>query len=74
MKSATEGLALAKNGKPAIRPYTPTTVPGAEGQLDLLVKVYPTGVMSKHIHDLKVGDSLAFKGMIRARHDKISTG
>lgn len=33
VKSATEGLALAKNGKAAIRPYTPTTAPGVEGKL-----------------------------------------
>lgn len=33
VKSATEGLALAKNGKPAVRPYTPVTSPSKEGEL-----------------------------------------
>lgn len=33
VKSATAGLALGKNGKPAIRPYTPTTSPAVEGKL-----------------------------------------
>lgn len=33
VKSATEGLALAKNGKPAVRPYTPTTSPSVEGKI-----------------------------------------
>jgi hypothetical protein len=33
VKSATEGLALAKNGKPAVRPYTPTTSPTVEGKI-----------------------------------------
>lgn len=53
-KSATDGQALAKNGKPAIRPYTPVTSPSTEGKLELLVKNYAGGVMSSHIHALKV--------------------
>ena len=32
--------------------------------LDLAVKVYPEGKMSKHIHSLKPGDTLDFKGPI----------
>ena len=63
-KSATEGLALAKNGKPAIRPYTPVTAPNTQGTLELLVKNYAGGVMSSHIHELKVGESLQMKGPI----------
>jgi len=45
-----------------IRPYTPshTTV----GYLELVVKVYPDGKMSKHMGSLKVGDTLDFKGPI----------
>lgn len=43
-----------------IRPYTPshTTI----GYLELVVKCYPEGKMSQHIHSLKPGDTLDFKG------------
>jgi len=43
-----------------IRPYTPshTTI----GYLELVVKGYPEGKMSKHINSLKKGDTLDFKG------------
>ena len=30
--------------------------------MDLLVKVYPEGKMSKHFGDLKVGEEVQFKG------------
>ena len=45
-----------------IRPYTPshTTI----GYLELVVKGYPDGKMSKHINNLKPGDTLEFKGPI----------
>ncbi|KAL1525601.1 hypothetical protein AB1Y20_020455 [Prymnesium parvum] len=45
-----------------VRPYTPshTTV----GYLELVIKEYPEGKMSKHIASLKVGDTLEFKGPI----------
>ncbi|RMD42662.1 hypothetical protein DV735_g2476, partial [Chaetothyriales sp. CBS 134920] len=50
--------------KPTIRPYTPISDEDAKGHLDLLVKVYPNGPMSTHIHSLKPGDTLAIKGPI----------
>lgn len=50
--------------KMIVRPYTPITPPDARGHMDLVVKVYPTGKMSKHIGELKVGDSLEMKGPI----------
>lgn len=50
--------------KPVIRPYTPASPVGAKGYLDLVVKVYPTGKMSKYIGDLKIGDTLEMKGPI----------
>ncbi|KIY73391.1 cytochrome-b5 reductase [Cylindrobasidium torrendii FP15055 ss-10] len=52
------------NGKPVIRPYTPTSQPDDRGVLELLVKKYDSGNMSKHIHTLKEGDTLAIKGPI----------
>jgi cytochrome-b5 reductase len=59
--------------KAVIRPYTP--VDGGKGYLDLIVKVYPTGKMSKHIGELKEGETLAFKGPLpkypyKANHKK----
>lgn len=55
-----------KGGKKAVlRPYTPTTLPGTKGTLELVVKSYEKGVMSKHLAALKPGqDSLDFKGPI----------
>ena len=45
-----------------IRPYTPshTTI----GYLELVIKEYSDGKMSKHIHSLKPGDRLEFKGPV----------
>lgn len=37
-----------------IRPYTPCSLPDAKGHFDMVVKVYPEGLMSKHIGGLKV--------------------
>jgi cytochrome-b5 reductase len=45
------------------RPYTPLDT-RAEGHMDLLVKRYETGKMSKHLHSLKHGDSILVKGPI----------
>ena len=50
-----------------IRPYTPMSRPDAKGHLDLVVKVYPQGKMSKHIGSLRPGDTLDFKGPILKR-------
>jgi len=51
--------------KAVLRPYTPTTPPGTKGTLELVVKTYEKGVMSKHLASLSPGkDSLDFKGPI----------
>lgn len=50
--------------KPAIRPYTPTSDENEKGYLDLVVKRYPNGVMSEHLHSMKPGQRLDFKGPI----------
>ncbi|KAG9241401.1 NADH-cytochrome b5 reductase 2 [Calycina marina] len=50
--------------KPAIRPYTPINDEDETGYLDLLVKKYPNGVMSTHMHDMEPGQRLDFKGPI----------
>lgn len=55
-----------KGGKKAVlRPYTPTTPPGTKGTLELVIKTYEKGVMSKHLASLAPGkDALDFKGPI----------
>jgi len=50
--------------KPVIRPYTPTSDEDERGFLDLIVKKYPNGPMSEHLHDMKPGQRLDFKGPI----------
>ncbi|PVV00138.1 hypothetical protein BB560_005396 [Smittium megazygosporum] len=50
--------------KPFTRSYTPITDETTKGYMDLLIKVYPSGTMSRHIHGLKVGDELLIKGPV----------
>jgi len=48
--------------KPVLRPYTPVSDEDARGYVDLLVKKYPDGAMSTHMHDMEPGQRLDFKG------------
>lgn len=50
--------------KPIIRPYTPISDEDQPGYLDLIVKRYPNGPMSEHLHSMNVGQRLDFKGPI----------
>ncbi|KAK0311962.1 NADH-cytochrome b5 reductase [Friedmanniomyces endolithicus] len=50
--------------KPVIRPYTPVSDEDEKGYLDFVVKVYPNGPMSEHLHAMKAGERLDFKGPI----------
>jgi cytochrome-b5 reductase len=50
------------DGEDVVRPYTPTNSTRDKGVLELVVKGYPTGKLSKHITGLQVGDSLEMKG------------
>jgi len=52
----------APDAKPVIRPYTPISEEDARGHVDLLVKKYPDGPMSSHLHGLQPGDRLEVKG------------
>lgn len=52
----------AEGGKPVLRPYTPVNDEDARGHLDLLVKKYPDGPMSTHLHSLAPGDKVDVKG------------
>ena len=53
-----------EDGKDLTRPYTPVSLNGQTGYLELIVKEYPPpgGLMSRHINSLKPGDTLEFKG------------
>ncbi|EAW08280.1 cytochrome b5 reductase family protein [Aspergillus clavatus NRRL 1] len=72
-KEAVSGLQVASalltkfkpaEGKPVIRPYTPVSDEDQPGYLDLVVKVYPNGPMSEHLHSMNVDQRLEFKGPI----------
>lgn len=43
------------------RPYTPIQV-HADGSFEVLIKRYPQGKMSSHVHALKVGDTIGVHG------------
>ncbi|KAI0015198.1 hypothetical protein F4780DRAFT_108026 [Xylariomycetidae sp. FL0641] len=45
---------------PCVRPYTPVSAPDEPGVLEFLIKKYPDGKQSTHIHSLQPGDSLRF--------------
>ncbi|CAK36895.1 NADH-cytochrome b5 reductase 2 [Aspergillus awamori] len=72
-KEALSGLQVASalltkfkpaDAKAVIRPYTPTSDEETPGYIDLVVKVYPNGPMSEHLHSMNVGQRLDFKGPI----------
>ncbi|KAL8749355.1 MAG: hypothetical protein Q9199_007736 [Rusavskia elegans] len=50
--------------KPVIRPYTPTSDEDARGHIDFLIKRYPNGPMSEHLHSMEPPQRLDFKGPI----------
>jgi cytochrome-b5 reductase len=50
------------NGKAVKRPYTPSSLPGTVGYFDLTIKRYETGVISKYVHERKVGDTVLMSG------------
>lgn len=56
-------LAKAKVGNQVVvRPYTPVNTNEEKGVLELVVKGYPQGKLSKHINELREGDTLEMKG------------
>lgn len=50
------------DGAEVMRPYTPVTDDDTRGSVTFVVKVYPTGRVSRLLGDLKVGDSVEAKG------------
>ncbi|KZF21688.1 NADH-cytochrome b5 reductase 1 [Xylona heveae TC161] len=57
-------LAATIPGQPkeVVRSYTPVSGDENPGHVDLLVKSYPTGNISKHLNSLKIGQTMKFKG------------
>ncbi|OQE32553.1 hypothetical protein PENFLA_c001G04686 [Penicillium flavigenum] len=74
-QNATSGLSLTSalltisrpEGRwfPVLRPYTPISDLNQEGQIELMVKKYPNGKASSHIHSLVPGDTLTFAAAIK---------
>ena len=56
------------DGKSVKRPYTPSSIPGATGYFDLTVKRYETGLISKYLHEQKVGDPVLMSGPNQGGH------
>lgn len=50
--------------KPVIRPYTPISDVDQKGSVDFIIKKYPDGPMSSHMHDMEPGQRLDIKGPI----------
>lgn len=48
-----------------IRPYTPVSGPREKHHIDLAIKVYPSGKMSQHLINLKLGQTVDIKGPIK---------
>ena len=56
------------NGKTVKRAYTPSSLPEVTGFFDLTVKRYETGIISKYLHDLRVGDTVLMSGPSTGGH------
>merc|ERR1740139_1047693 len=56
-------MVAGEGGKDApARPYTPITTDDQKGYFELLVKGYPTGIVSKYLCSLQAGDLVEVKG------------
>jgi len=56
------------DGKSVKRAYTPSSLPGATGSFDLTVKRYDTGIVSKYLHDQRIGDTVLMSGPNQGGH------
>lgn len=50
------------DGEQLTRPYTPVSTPDDRGFFELIIKKYPTGIVSSYLHSLEVGQSVAMSG------------
>ncbi|CRL26056.1 NADH:cytochrome b5 reductase (CBR) [Penicillium camemberti] len=74
-QNATSGLSLTSalltisrpEGRwfPVLRPYTPISDLNQQGQIEFMVKKYPNGKASSHIHSLAPGDTLTFAAALK---------
>ena len=56
------------DGKSVKRPYTPSSMPGTTDYFDLTVKRYEKGLISKYLHEQKVGDTVLMSGPNQGGH------
>ncbi|KAH7392433.1 hypothetical protein DE146DRAFT_662459 [Phaeosphaeria sp. MPI-PUGE-AT-0046c] len=56
------GATIEGQPKEVVRSYTPISSDEDKGHFDLLIKSYPTGNISKHVANLKVGQTMRVKG------------
>ncbi|OAA69041.1 nitrate reductase [Cordyceps fumosorosea ARSEF 2679] len=54
----------ARAGEAVIRAYTPLSETHARGRLDVLVKIYPDGRMTRALDAVPLGDTVGFKGPV----------
>ncbi|KAJ2702546.1 NADH-cytochrome b5 reductase [Coemansia sp. IMI 203386] len=55
-------LMVKVNGKEIARSYTPTSTDNDKGFFELVVKTYPTGVVSSYLANMRVGDLIDVRG------------
>merc|ERR1719161_2787243 len=48
-------------GNPVVRPYTPVSTNSMLGKFELMVKIYPDGILSRHLDTLEIGQTVDFK-------------
>ncbi|KAF2757282.1 ferredoxin reductase-like protein [Pseudovirgaria hyperparasitica] len=53
---------------PIVRPYTPVSSSSTPGEIQFLIKKYPGGKVSSHMHSLKPGDTVRFVAVPGAKH------
>lgn len=55
-------LCATIDGKSVSRSYTPVSNNTDLGRIELLVKVYPQGLMTKHLEQMQIGDTIEIRG------------
>jgi cytochrome-b5 reductase len=56
------------NGQTHRRPYTPSSTPDDIGYFEMIIKKYPTGLVSGYIHGKNVGDMVILEGPTSGGH------
>ncbi|KAJ3090095.1 NADH-cytochrome b5 reductase [Quaeritorhiza haematococci] len=55
-------IAATIGGKEVVRSYTPVSTEADLGYFDLLIKTYPTGMISKYVHEMSIGQKIKVRG------------